>query len=142
MRLKTTAAQKIAKAILSVQKKFADRMTKVSAKWKVQHQWIFLYMICFVFGSLSVVAIFQPFNEKNGFEKPAAIHLPKLLPQQQEKIIITDNEITRVHAFKQRLDGLSKTTEGKTKVDRFFNERPGLFDSLEKVEQLYYSQKK
>ncbi len=130
MTFKNTAALKIAKGILSVQKKFADGMTKVSAKWEVKQQWIFLYLVCLVFGTLSIVAIIQPFNNKNTFKKPTAIHLPKLLPQQQEKIIISGNEITRVHAFKQRLDNLSKTKEGKIKVDRFFNERPGLFDSL------------
>jgi len=136
------AAGKIARAILSIQKKFADAMAKVSAQWKVKQQWTFLYLVCLVFGSLSVVAIIQPFNNKNTLKKPAAIPLPKLLPSQEEKIIITDNEITRVHAFKQRLDSLSKTKEGKIKVDKFFNQRPGLFDSLENVEQLYYSQKK
>ncbi len=142
MTVKNIVAKKIAKAILSVQKKFADGMAKVSAKWKVRHQWTFLYLFCLIFGSLSVVAIIQPFKNKNIFKKPAAIHLPKLLPLQKEKIIITDNEITRVHAFKQRLDSLSKSKEGKIKVDRFLNERPGLFDSLAQVEQLYYSQKK
>jgi hypothetical protein len=110
-------------------------------QWKIKQQWIFLYMVCLIFGSLSVVAIIQPFNNKNTFEKPAAIHQPKLLPAQEEKIFITDNEITRVHAFKQKLDSLTKTKEGKLKIDAFFNQRPGLFDSLEKVEQLYYSQK-
>ncbi len=137
------AAGKIARAILSIQKKFADVMAKVSSTWKTKQQWIFLYLVCLVLGGLSVVAIIQPFRNKNNIlPKPSSIHLPKLLQPDKEKVIITDNEITRVHAFKQRLDSLSKTKEGKIKVDKFFNQRPGLFDSLEKVEQLYYSQKK
>jgi hypothetical protein len=142
MTFKNTAAQKIAGAILSVQKRFADGMMKLSVKWKVKQQWIFLYLVCLVFGSLSVVAIIQPFRNKSNISKPSSIHLPKLLPQPEEKILITDNEILKVHAFKQKLDSLGKTKEGKIKVDRFFTGRPGLFDSLEMVEQLYYSQKK
>lgn len=140
--IREAAAGKIAKAILSVQKKFADSMAKVSAKWKVKQQWIFLYLVCLVFGSLSVIAIIQPFKNKNTFKKPDAIHRPKFLPPREEKIVITDKEILKVQAFKQRLVSLSKSKDGKIKVDRFFKERPGLFDSLEKVEQLYYSQKK
>ena len=136
------AAEKIARAILSVQKKFSDGMAKVSEKWKAKQQWIFLYLVSLVFGSLSVVVIIQPFKDKNGFKKPTSIHVPKLIQPEGNKVIITYNEISRVHAFKQRLDSLSKTKEGKIKVDKFFNQRPGLFDSLEKVEQLYYSQKK
>ena len=138
----SAAAGKIAGTILFIQNKFAGVMDKVSASWKLKQQWIFLYLVCLVLGGLSVVAIIQPFKSKTVLLRPTSIHLLKLLPQQEEKIIITESEITRVHAFKQKLDSLSKTKEGKIKVDKFFNQRPGLFDSLEKVEQLYYSQKK
>ena len=137
------AAGKIARWILSIQKKFADVMAKVSASWKVKQQWIFLYSVCLILGGLSVIAVIKPFrSKKNILSKPTAIHLPKLLPLQKEKIIITENEITRVHAFKQRLDSLSRTKEGKIKVEKFLNQRPGLMDSLERVERIYYSQKK
>jgi len=118
-------------------------MAKVSASWKVKQQWIFLYSVCLILGGLSVIAVIKPFrSKKNILSKPTAIHLPKLLPLQKEKIIITENEITRVHAFKQRLDSLSRTKEGKIKVEKFLNQRPGLMDSLERVERIYYSQKK
>ena len=140
--ISNAAAGKIAGTILFIQNKFAGAMDKVSASWKLKQQWIFLYLVCLLLGGLSVVAIIQPFKSKTVLLRPTSIHLLKLLPQQEEKIIITDNEIIRVHDFKQKLESLSKTKEGKIKVDKFFNQRPGLFDSLEKVEQLYYSQKK
>ncbi len=142
MTLKNTAAQKIANGILSVQKRFADVMSATTMKWKTNQQLIFLYLVCVVLGGLSIVSVIQPFKNKNILNKPGVIHIPKLFRPDEERIIITDNEIMRVHAFKQRLDSISKSKEGKVKVDRFLNERPGLFDSLEKVEQLYYSQKK
>ncbi len=137
------AAGKIAKGILSIQKRFADTMSATTKKWKTKQQWIFLYLVCLILGGLSVVAVIKPFKEKaSTFLKPASIHIPKLLKPDEDKIIITDNEITKLHLFKQRLDSLSKTKDGKIKVEQFVKRRPGLFDSLKMVEQMYYSQKK
>ncbi len=136
------AAGKIAKGILSIQKRFADTMSATTKKWKTKQQWIFLYLFCLILGGLSVVAVIKPFKEKTStFSKPASIHIPELLKPDEDKIIITDNEITKIHLFKQRLDSLSKTKDGKIKVEQFVKSRPGLFDSLKMVEQIYYSQK-
>lgn len=143
MTLKNSAAGKIAKGILTVQKRFADGMSAVTKKWKAKQQLIFLYLVCLVLGGLSIIAVIKPFNDKkNTLEKPSSIHFPKLVQPKEYKIIITDNEITKIHALKQRLDSLSKTKEGKLKTEQLFKRRPGLFDSLEMVEQMYYSQKK
>lgn len=137
------AAGKIAKGILSFQKRFADTMSATTKKWKTKQQWIFLYLVCLILGGLSVVAVIKPFKEKTStFSKPASIHIPKLLKPDEDKIIITDNEITKLHLFQHRLDSLSKTKDGKIKVEQFVKRRPGLFDSLKMVEQMYYSQKK
>ncbi len=137
------AAGKIAKGILSIQERFADTMSATSKKWKTKQQWIFLYLVCLIPGGLSVVAVIKPFKEKiSTFSKPASIHIPKLLKTDEDKIIITDNEITKLHLFKERLDSHSKTKDGKIKVEQFVKRRPGLFDSLKMVEQMYYSQKK
>jgi len=137
------AAGKIAKGILAIQKQFADTMSATTKKWKTKQQWIFLYLVCLIPGGLSVVAVIKPFKEKtSNFSKPASIHMPKLLKPEENKIIITDNEITKLHLFKQRLEILSKTNDGKIKVEEFVKRRPGLFDSLKRVEEMYYSQKK
>lgn len=143
MNVKNTAAQKIAETILLVQKKFADAMYSITKKWKAKQQLIFLYMLCLVLGGLSVIAIIKPFNDKKNFlEKPASIRLPKLIRPNEDQGVITDKEITKIHLFKQRMDSLNKTKSGKLKTEQLFKRRPGLFDSLEMVEQLYYSQKK
>ena len=139
------AAGWIANAILQIQTKFADVLEKKSMSWKVKQQWIFLYMVCLVFGGLSVVAIIKPFNNKssNILNKPVAIKTPRLIPDEnRNSIMITDNEIRKVHNFKHTLDSLSKTDDGKIEVENLLSRRPGLMDSLEMVEQLYYSQKK
>lgn len=141
-KISEAAAGRIAKIILAVQAKFARIMGKVSSRWKAKQQLIFMYLICLVLGGLSVIAIIKPFNNKDVLHRPAEIHLPKLIPRDADKVIITDNEIEKVRGFKQRLDSLSKTKEGKIKLQRFLKARPGFMDSIEKVDQMYYSQKK
>jgi hypothetical protein len=131
------AAGWIANIILRAQRKFANVLEKKSLTWKTKQQWIFLYMVCLVFGGLSVVAIIKPFDKKasNILSKPAAIKTPRMIPDDNQiSPRITDDEIKRVHDFKQSLDS---TTKKKLLI-----QRPGLMDSLDMVEQLYYSQKK
>src|SRR5438105_1946125 len=113
------AAGWIANGILKVQRKFADALGKVSATWKAKQQLIFLYLITLVLGGLSVIAIVKPFDKKapNTIPKPAAISIPRAIPDENKNSVrITDHEISRVHQFKQMLDSLSKTSEGKLKV--------------------------
>ncbi|MDB5198726.1 MAG: hypothetical protein JWO92_689 [Chitinophagaceae bacterium] len=131
------AARWIANGILKVQKKFANTLDRISASWKTKHQWIFLYLVSLVFGGLSIVAVIKPFNKKaqNVLPKPAAIRTPRSVPNEdRQSVKITDNEIRQVQNFKRSLDSASKK--------KLLEERPGLMDSLEMVEQLYYSQKK
>ena len=144
--LSDKAAGLIAGGILKVQKKFANVLGQISASWKTKQQLIFLYLVCIVLGGLSVVAIIKPFNKNapNSLNKPSAIKTPRNIysNEDQHSVRITENEIRQVHVFKHTLDSLSKTDDGKIKVNKLLNKRPGLIDSLEMVEQLYYSQKK
>jgi len=138
------AAGWIASGILKAQNKFANGLGKIASSWKTKQQLIFFSLIWIVLGGLSVVAIVKPFDKKsaNIISRPAAIKTPRMIPDEnRNSIIITDNEITQVHFFKHSLDSISKTREGKIKVKNLLAQRPGLMDSLEMVEQLYYSQK-
>jgi hypothetical protein len=131
------AAGWIANGILKIQNRFANVLSKLSGSWKAKQQWIFLYMVWLVFGGLSVVAVIKPFNKKsaNILSKPAAIKTPGIIPDENQiSPRITDDEIKRVHDFKQTLDSTTK--------EKLLIQRPGLMDSLDRVEQLYYSQKK
>lgn len=129
------AAGWIANSILKVQRKFANTLDRISGSWKTKQQWIFLYLVCLVFGGLSVMAIINPFNKKtqNGLSMPAAIKVPRNI-HKESSVRITENEFRKVQAFKRSLDSVSRK--------KIVEERPGLMDSLELVEQLYYSQKK
>jgi hypothetical protein len=127
--LKERAASRIAGSILKCQQLFASTLDRYTKKWQVKQQWIFLYFICGLFGSLSILAVIYPFNEKNSGKAfiPKAISVPKNITSQPFQI--TEKEFQKVQQFKNAHPELMK-------------EHPGLYDSLKMVEQAYYSQKK
>lgn len=129
--LSDKAASGIAKAILKIQNFFACRMQSFSKSWKQKQQLIFLYGVCLVFGGFSVVAVVQPFKTRpqNSSFKLQSISTLKNIQKENKAFIITDNEFQQVQRYKQTHTNLIK-------------ERPGLYDSLTQVEQMYYSQQK
>ena len=125
------AANGIAQGILKSQNGFAKYMQLLSKNWKGKQQWIFLYFVCLIFGGLSIVAIVHPFRVKdtNSSLIPKHIAVPKSIHQQRNGFAITENEFKQVQEYKAKHPTLQK-------------ERPGLFDSLSLIEEVYYSQKK
>ncbi|MBS1666417.1 MAG: hypothetical protein JST58_03490 [Bacteroidetes bacterium] len=129
--LANKAASRIANGIIKTQNVFAKYMYDVTRNWKQKQQWIFLYMVCLVFDGLSIVAIVNSFKTKTEGKAimPKPIAVPKNIQQQNNPFIITENEFQQVQEYKRKYPALQK-------------ERPGLYDSLNLVEQMYYSQKK
>lgn len=125
------AANGVAKGILKIQSGFEKFMRSLSKNWKGKQQWIFLYSVCLVFGSLSIVAIVNPFRvvDTNSSLIPKSIAVPKSTHQHRNGFEITENEFQQVQEYKAKHPNLQK-------------ERPGLFDSLSLIEDSYYSQKK
>ena len=125
------AADGIAKGILKSQNGFANYMQSLSKNWKDKQQWIFLYFVCLLFGGLSIVAIVNPFRVKDNNSSiiPKSITVPNSIHQQRNGFAITETEFQQVQEYKAKHPNLQK-------------ERPGLFDSLSLIEEVYYSQKK
>ncbi len=125
------AANGIAKGILKSQNGFANYMQSLSKNWKGKQQWIFLHFVCLFFGGLSIVAIVNPFRVKDTSRSiiPKSIAVPKSFHQQRNGFTITENEFQQVQEYKAKHPNLQQ-------------ERPGLFDSLSLIEDVYYSQKK
>lgn len=125
------AAKGIASGILKSQNGFARYMYSLTKNWKQKQQWIFLYVVCLFFGGLSIVAVINSFNteEKGKAFFPKSISVPKNIQPQNNPFAITEKELLQVKEYKLKYPNLQK-------------ERPGLFDSLSLIEQVYYSQKK
>lgn len=125
------AANGIANGILKSQNRFARYMYSITKSWKQKQQWIFFYLVCVVFGGLSIIAIINSFKIKEQDKAiiPKFISVPRNIHQQNNEFVITENEFQQVQEYKRKYPNLQK-------------ERPGLFDSLSLIEQVYYSQKK
>lgn len=125
------AANGIAKGILKTQSGFEKYMRSLSKNWKGKQQWIFLYFVCLIFGGLSIVTIVNPFRVKDTKSSiiPKSIAVPNSIHQQRNGFAITETEFQQVQEYKAKHPNLQK-------------ERPGLFDSLSLIEEVYYSQKK
>lgn len=126
--LRDKAATKIAGSILQLQNWFAETMTSATIKWRHKQQWIFLCLICLLFGGLSILAIANAFTPTSQIKIiPAAIKFPKHI-QEDKKIIITDNEFKQVQEFKKAHPDL-------------LEQRPDITDRLSLIEQIYHTQK-
>ncbi len=81
------AAEHTVKLILKCQEAFSNRLYSLTGKWKKQQQRIFLFAVCVVMGSLSVVAILQPFYTKksNSQLSLGSISMPKNIEDKFEK---------------------------------------------------------
>jgi hypothetical protein len=88
-------------------------------------------LVCIAFGGMSIVAIVNSFkaSDKTKSIIPKQISTPKNIYRRDKAFLITENEFQKVQEYKQTHPNLIK-------------ERPGLFDSLTLIEQVYYSQKK
>ena len=125
------AATGIANGILKSQRLFATSLQGLTKSWKQKQQWIFLYLICLVFGAMSLVAIISPFKTSgtSNIIIPKSINIPKKFYKEDKAFLITKKEFQQVQEYKRSHPNLLK-------------ERPGLYDSLNLIEQAYYSQQK
>lgn len=125
-----TIASRIAGVILRVQTAFAEQMQRHTCDWSRRQQKAFLYLICILFGSLSLLSILTTRTYKSIGEtvRNNRIKIP-VKESNSSGIHITENELKQVQDYKMQNPHLS-------------NDRPGLYDSLTCVEEMYYSQKK
>ena len=123
------AAGKIAGGIIGIQRHFDFRLSQLTKNWKRKQQWIFLNLVCLAFGGLSALAIIKPFRS-TGVKTvmPKAISVPTTIKHENNILLITEEEFQKVQAYKRDHPDLKEL-------------RPSLLDSLNLIEQTYYSQK-
>lgn len=128
--LTDVAAGKIAGSILKSQRYFDRLLSGWTKDWGTKKKWVFLAIVCFIFGGLSLNALLRPFHvqRSNGL-KPAQIVTPHLTHPKSNMRSISDGEFEAVQKYKLDHPDLKK-------------ERPSLLDSLNLIEKIYHSQKK
>ena len=121
----------IASGILQVQYWFAKILQSSTKKWKQPQRLIFLYMTCLVFGGMSMVVILQSLNsgEVSEISHMKFTNKMQAFTPQHKGFLITKEELQKVQKYKLEHPKLDK-------------EMPGLYDSLNLIEQSYYSQQK
>ena len=128
--VKDKAANRIAHGILKLQSGFSDYMFSMTKSWDQKSQWVFLIMVSLILGGMSILAIVVPYQltKNQTYFLPDEITPSKTIPAQSERYTITEKEFLMIQEYKSAHPNLHA-------------ENPPLFDSLNLVEQIYYSQK-
>lgn len=137
---KTGLRQAVSSRLLAMQHKWADWMQTKTRHWQPRQQKRFLFTICLVMGSFSTLSFLQLFKHhtetatsrrmKTPQPLPPLIHLP-LEPAMP---VLANTTVFR--RFREYIDSLVQTPEGKKKFEQFLKERPGFMDSLAYAEKM------
>ena len=145
--LSDKTAKGIAKFIIKIQSAFAKYMNKRTEKLSSSTM-KFILIIFFLSGSsLSVYFIITAFSRK---ELPKAIKIDRLsIPHYynrngdestQPDFFISKQEHEEMQAFRNYMDSLHRNNKGIQIYDSIMLNRPGLMDSVDKLEQIYQQQ--
>ena len=128
--IKDKVANRIAHGILRVQSGFANYLFSITKRWNQRNQWAFLILVILILGGLSILAIVVPYQltKNQTYIFPIPFTPSKTIPLHQDEYTITENEFEKILEYKSAHPNLQV-------------ENPPLFDSLNLVEQIYYSQK-
>lgn len=128
--VKDKAANRISQSILKIQSGFSDYLFSITKKWDHKSQWVFLILVSLILGGMSLLAIVVPFQltKNQTYFLPDEMTFSKTIPAHPERYTITEKEFQKIQEYKSEHPNLQA-------------ENPPLFDSLNLVEQIYYSQK-
>ena len=143
--LKDKVAKGVAGFFLSVQSRFAAFMSSKTNTLSIKAKWFWLGIYCVVFGGFSVYAFMGTFGENKKALEPSPVSFPKYYDQTAIEIkepYVSKKDIERISRFRQFIDSLRRSPEGKIVYDSILKTRPGLMDSVRAIEQIYYSQSK
>lgn len=141
-------AKGIAGFLLSMQSRFAFFMDGRINKLSNQSKQICLVVFCLVFGGFSIYAFVGAFRNSESSAKrlkPDQVAVPKYYDRTDSEIneaSVSERDIMRINRFKKYMDSLKRSATGKQVYDSILRTRPGLMDSIQVIEQLYYSQSK
>ena len=140
-------AKGIAGFLLSIQARFASFMNTLTNQLSARAKRFWLAIFCLVFGGFSIYAFIGAFRSDehpSRSVKPAQLSVPKYYDQKEinNDPVVTESDMMRIGSFKKYMDSLQRSVKGKVIHDSILKARPGLMDSIQLIEQLYYSQSK
>jgi hypothetical protein len=140
------AASKIAGWMLGVQNKFAMVMNKGFSKLNSTKKKIAVLFFLLIGEGLSIYYICEAMigvKKENPVERIGTFKIPKNYNQRETEtksdLLLDEDTWIKVEAFKHYMDSLK--TNDPPMYEIILMERPGLMDSINTLEQIYYSQK-
>jgi len=146
-KLSDNVAGKIAGAGIKVQKIFADKMNKIFMNTGNKKLKMMLIVFCITAGGYSIYllinAIISPDKKQESF-KIDQVKTPQHFSKSGEESILPDAYVdeqtyNKIQGFKKYMDSLHQNQ--KSEYDSILQARPGLMDSVQMLEEIYYSQK-
>ena len=131
----------ISKKVEQVQRKCTDFLNRKTCGWTKRQQKYFLFSVCLVMGGLSALSLSGiGSNAYSGRTKTFTIVAPvirsPIAPQDiTTKIHHTDALV--FNRFRNALDSLRQTPEGRKTYENFIRQHPGFLDSLTNAEELF-----
>lgn len=142
---RNSLATYLEKGYLFVQSRWAEWMTKQTAKLSVRNQWI---VFGFFITCASGYSIYLIFMNCSGTDSNRITVTPIVKPVKtfqtddattNKNSAISKNELDKIIRFRTYMDSLVRSPTGKTVLDSFTDKRPGLLDSLAEIENYYQS---
>ncbi len=144
--MRDKVAGKIAGAGMRVQRKFAEGMNKLFEGMNAKKLKVFLVLFCLCAGGysiyLAVNAITGADRKQRSFTVDQ-VDVPKHFNKTGDEIMteayVDEATIYKIQGFKIYLDSLKQNKSKQ--YDSILHARPNLMDSVQVLEELYYSQK-
>lgn len=133
------AFEKINSWIESRQRKCADYLNQKCANFSTKQLTIGLVAFILLFGTAVAFTIRSSFESFGSRSKVAAISVPKhiMLKDSSHYPSLKTLELISIRKFRIQLDNLQKSDSGKLLLDSLKSSRPGLFDSLRFINNIY-----
>lgn len=138
--LSDAAAQKGAGIIISLQRKWAGGMNKLTRNWTSPQKKIALVSFCVLLGAHSGIALYQAFNprpQKQSVIPATRMRQPIIQETKIREPSHRDPAYRRVKQIHAYLDSLKTTTDGRARYDSLIKSRPGLMDTIIMIENFY-----
>ncbi|MDD2675263.1 MAG: hypothetical protein PHF81_10325 [Flavobacterium sp.] len=147
-RTKIRLLQQFDEANLRLQIKFADWLERKTAHWSSRSWTIILIFFTIATSSCSIYVMVDSFSEPDRSSIPITriVKTTNTIQTQEKmdqlKVLISKGEDEKTIRFRRYKDSLVRSRTGKKIKDSINQNRPGLLDSLDKVDKYYHLQNK